>query len=61
MSGGKGCARNRDKNELLRWFEKEHGLKIQNIQKARSMISPEFARNFIKMFVLSVDEFERIS
>lgn len=60
MNGGRGkeC---KDKNELLRWFEKEHGLKISNIQKARSMISPEFARNFIKMFILSADKFEQIS
>ena len=47
---------NKDKNELLRWFEKEHGLKIKNIQKARSMMSPKFARNFIKMFVLSEND-----
>ena len=61
MSGGKAGEKHKDKNELLRWFEKEHGLKISNIQKARSMISPEFARNFIKMFVLNADEFEKIS
>ena len=61
MNGGKAGERHKDKNELLRWFEKEHELKIDNIQKARSMISSEFARNFIKMFVLNADEFERIS
>lgn len=47
---------NKDANELLRWFEKEHGLKIKNAQKARSMMSPKFARNFIKMFVLSEND-----
>lgn len=57
MNGGKADERNKDKNELLRWFEKEYRLKIQNLQKARSMISPEFVRNFIKMFILSEKEF----
>lgn len=59
--GAKGRSLNmgwqKDKNELLRWFEKKHGLKIPNIQKARSMISPTFARNFIKIFVLSTNDF----
>lgn len=26
---------------------------------ARSIISPEFAKNFIKMFVLNADEFKK--
>lgn len=56
MSGGKAGERHKDKNELLRWFEKEHGLKISNIQKARSMISPKFARNFIRAFVLKDEQ-----
>lgn len=56
MNGSKASEKHKDKNELLRWFEKEHGLKISNIQKARSMISPEFARNFIKAFVLKDEQ-----
>lgn len=55
MNGGRG-KKCKDKNELLRWFEKEHGLKISNVQKARSMISPEFARNFIRTLVLKDEQ-----
>lgn len=58
MSGGAGCERNRDKGELVRWFESEHGIKT-DLQKARSLISPVFARNFIKKFVLESEQWQR--
>ena len=61
MSACNAGERHKDKNELLRWFEKEHGLKIQNIQKARSMISPEFARNFIRAFVLKDEQIKTLA
>lgn len=60
MSGGVGCERNRDKNELVRWFKEKHGIET-TLQKARSLISPTFARNFIKSFILSADELAKIS
>lgn len=60
MSGGAGCERNRDKNELVRWFKEKYDIET-TLQKARSLISPTFARNFIKSFILSADELEKIS
>ena len=57
MSGGKGGEGKRDKNELVRWFESEHGIKT-TLQEAMSLISPTFARNFIKKFVLEKEQWQ---